>query len=1386
MSPFLTIPPTAHVAANDLAFAVRDRFPVSAGHTLIITRRVVPDFFACSDAEKAALLELVDQVKADLDRTHRPDGYNVGFNAGVAAGQTVMHVHVHVIPRYHQDVEDPRGGVRYVIPDKANYLRSREDPLTDGERHADGAPRNLMAALGPHLSRATVIDVLAAFVQDSGLTVVENALRSAVACDQRRARVRVLTGDYLDITAATALRTLLDWAAAADEGAGSIETRVVEHAAIGRAFHPKAWRVEGPGFGLAFLGSSNLSASALVQGVEWNLAVERHRDALAYGRVVDSFEQIWRLARPLDASWVDAYARRPRRVQQELPPPEPWERLQPTSVQETALTALAQARADGCRRTLVVMATGLGKTLLAVFDLQQLGAQLGRMPRVLWVAHRRELLDQAAASMRRVFPHARLAWWQGGPGPTEAWDVVFGSVLTLARPPNLARLDAMDFDVVVVDEAHHAEAASYRRVMAEVKRAFVLGLTATPDRGDGSDVVGLFDDHVAFRADLGVGICDGHLVPFSYFGLKDPTNFAAVPWRNGGFDPAALATALATQVRMDRLWEAWNEADKAASRTLVFCASISHGAFVRDWLAERGVRVALVHGGAGSDDRFTALSDLEAGRLDAVCSVDLFNEGVDCRPIDRVVMLRPTESPVLFLQQLGRGLRRATDKARLVVLDFVGNHRVFLDRVRGLISLMNPTASVAAFLERRVAVLPTGCSVDVEIEAIDLLKKLLPQGSSVEALRVYRELRAARGVRPQAGELVRRGFNPLRLSSEGWLGLVAAEHDLSADEVAARTALPGWWTELETTALTKSFKLVVLSALLEHDALFAGMDLDRLAERCHALLLRSPELFADLEGVKAIGEPRAPTGWRSYWDTNPVAAWTRGRWFRREGGALQFTGQVDEALRPVVVALTAELVDARLAQYRRRREVASGDASFVARVFHSGGDPILKLPNAREGLPNGETDVLVDGGAVWRFRFAKIAINVARPLGSDRNALADLLRGWFGLAAGKPGTDFRVRFRKTPDGWFAEPLGEVVQLARGRFPAYPSLRAAAGPEGGGDELPAATEVALPGETASGRFAVRVAGDSMAGGPNPLHDGDWVILELCRGLGIGAVRGRVVLVAVEQPGGGTTHHLKRVVERADGWALASDNPAVADLPADGATVIARFVSVVRPESLAPPEGEALADSAVADAFGVSEPPRGEESRCDGHLFLRLEGGARFDGPDRARGAAPNPGETAFVLVRPDLGAPWTYLGVGRFADGRWAFPPPTRALWSELSAGRSASRTLPVAYAQVAEAFAASLPVGASFVSASGTTWRVAERKPGGSVIVDGGGQARPVTLTDIGWVLRAREAGGVLDEAAVNRHRYLDGTAKASTRWVDTGIAIGLVRTFGGRDHGPK
>ncbi|MDB4958194.1 MAG: ATP-dependent helicase YejH [Myxococcales bacterium] len=1409
MSVFLEVPEEAWIFANALAFAFRDRFPVAPGHTLVVTRRVTPDWFTATEDERAAVFALIGDVKRQLDEELAPDGYNVGFNAGAAAGQTVMHLHVHVIPRFRGDMDDPRGGVRHVIPSKANYLREVPPLATGGDD--DPFSRHVI----PLFERANEIAIVAAFVQESGLDRIQAAVESALV---RGARIRVITGDYLNITQAGALETLLDWEQAAqnDDGEpGRFLARVIEVERLptrNKSFHPKSWRFESTDLGVAFVGSSNLSRSALESGIEWNLRVDRDRDATAYTRVRDAFEGLWVRGRKLDPAWIEAYALRARGAQLAMPPGEEDEDAiepppAPHDVQIEALARLRACRGEGRKRAIVVLATGLGKTWLAAFDHAQLQVEIGRRPRLLFIAHRAELLKQASRTYRRMLraggETARVGWFLGDSSELAA-DLVFASVAKLSRQDNLARLANEHFDYVVIDEVHHAAADSYRRILDRVDPAFLLGLTATPDRADSADILGLFDDFVAYRADIVRGIDVGRLTPFHYVGIKDDIDYENIPWRNRRFDPDALSRAAQTEARMSTLWSAWDA--HRGSRTLVFCCSIAHANFVRGWLRAKGVKVAAVYAGEGSDDRERSLTDLESGELEAICAVDVFNEGVDVPSIDRVVMLRPTESSVVFLQQLGRGLRASEGKTSVNVVDFVGNHRMFLERLRALLSLggASGAAALRELLHAEGTVeLPAGCSVDLELEAKTLLANLFQVSGANEVERAYRELCVERGTaedpasRPTAGELQRMGYLPSRLRERhgSWFDFVRGESGLAADEVRLLEVAAGFLRELEITPMTKCFKMVTLEVLLEQHALLDGMPLDELATRAHAWLRRSPELFADVLDELRVQtlDDASRSKWLRYWADNPIAAWTRreGRaWFRIEGDVFRLDLDITPELAAPLHRLGRELVDYRLAQYRdRKRQDQPTSEGFVCKVTWNKRDPIVKLPpRDRATIPEGETDVRLPDGAVWQFRFAKEFCNVARPAGTSNNQLPDLLRGWFGPRAGQPGTAFQIRFHASPNGLWVEPVQvEVIELAsRRKIVAYPDLRAAAGHVANSVEPPEAELVSLPVEDADPElFAVRVSGTSMDGGKQPLHDGDWTVMRLARSMPASSVEGRVVLVQVEDDAHGAGYQIKRLKRDGRAWRLTSDNPDGPTFEATEAMVpIARLERSLRPEDLAPAIGTVCEEPELARQFQLDRlSPRSD--RHMGHLFIFIDQPDLLVEPDRVRftGITPRPAETAFVLAKREATS-WQYIGICRqTADrGIWSLPAVDLATWRKWGKGREVSRRLPGGALEKAHLTAAALlarPEDQRWIQRGARRARILGEARNGGLRVDGGPDGfaeRTVSLTDLAWVIHAAEdvaaTGGLLDEPRVNKLRYLDGTSKESTRWIDTGWAI--------------
>ena len=1015
--PFCSIDDDHCLVSTPIVQAFWDRYPVADGHALVIPRRHVSSWFDATDEERAALLHTVDKVRAEIDQRHRPDGYNLGVNVGAAAGQTVPHLHLHVIPRYRGDVPDPRGGVRHVLSQRANYLAG---PLTEGAPHdrnlISGLNDPLLPHLVAHLDRATHVDIAVAFSMGSGVKLLEEYLRDVVA---RAGRVRIVTGDYLGVTEPDALLRLLDLG----EGA---ECRVYESA--GMSFHPKSYILyTGDGLGTAFVGSSNLSKSALALGVEWNYRVITSRDGAGFRQVREAFEKLFHHGStvPLTPEWIDRYRRRRAPAPPALtgvpvellaPPPDPH------PIQQEALALLTKTRADGNSAGLVVLATGLGKTWLSAFDTQQANAR-----RVLFVAHREEILDQAMRTYRTIRPKAVLGKYTGTERSPDA-DVVFASIQTLGRQRHLDRFAPDRFDYIVVDEFHHASAATYRRLLDHFTPDFLLGLTATPERTDGADLLTLCGDNLVYRCDLAEGIKLGLLSPFDYYGVPDEVDYENIPWRSNRFDEEALTNAVATRSRAENALEQLQR--RGGTKTLAFCVSQRHADFMRRFFTGAGLRAAAVHSGETSDPRTHSLERLQRGELDVLCAVDMFNEGVDLPDVDTILMLRPTESQLLWLQQFGRGLRYRPGK-RLKLIDYIGNHRTFLLKPRTLFQLGPGDSEIRAALRlieegRGAELLPPGCSVTYELEAKEILRSLLSTPPAGDALVAYYvDFRERTGVRPSASETFHDGYDP-KASRRGygsWFQFVRVMGDLSAVEDTVESRLRTFLTQLEVTPMTRSYKMVVLLAMIAENAFPGIVAIEQLMARVRSLARRSAGLRTDfgdaLENDAAL---------RQLLEENPIDAWISGggmggqRYFTYEDGRFAATLSISPELREVAAEMARELAEWRLSQYLRRAGAAEGAPRIFCKVSHANGRPILFLPSRdrNPGIPEGWVEISADGEA-YQAKFAKIAVNVLTKGSSEQNVLPDLMHRWFGPNAGQPGTTFSVDFERSSDGYILAP-----------------------------------------------------------------------------------------------------------------------------------------------------------------------------------------------------------------------------------------------------------------------------------------------------------------------------------------------------------------------------
>ncbi|GBG07045.1 putative DNA helicase [Paenibacillus agaridevorans] len=484
--------------------------------------------------------------------------------------------------------------------------------------------------------------------------------------------------------------------------------------------------------------------------------------------------------------------------------------ITPRFAQLEALEGLDRTLEEGYEKAMVVMATGLGKTYLAGFLAK-------RFKRVLFVAHREEILHQAKASFSRILPDRSFGLYNGVHKEADA-DCIFASIYTLGMRRHRESFSTDAFDLIVVDEFHHAAAVSYRSVMDYFEPKFMLGITATPDRMDGKDVFALCDGNVAYQIHFLEAIRRGWLSPFRYFGVYDSTDYSQIRWLGSHYDEEQLAALQLRDSMALRIYEAWGE--HKITRTIAFCSSIRQADYLADYFQERGVSTVSLHSGTIGMTRTEAIEGLSKGNLDIIFTVDLFNEGVDIPSVDTLLFVRPTESLTVFTQQVGRGLRLSENKSHCHIIDLIGNYRNADLKMR-LFEEKDETSSSGKVAV--TAALPGECELKLDIQVIDLLaeisRKKLPRREYL--LGAYRQLKHELGRTPTYLELHLHGrANSREYASEfgSYIGFLHWAHELTEREQGLFQQYEAWLKDVEKTAMAKSYKMIVLLAMLERGA----------------------------------------------------------------------------------------------------------------------------------------------------------------------------------------------------------------------------------------------------------------------------------------------------------------------------------------------------------------------------------------------------------------------------------------------------------------------------------------------------------------------------------------------------------------------------------------
>lgn len=693
--------------------------------------------------------------------------------------------------------------------------------------------RYLLDKLQEQISRSSTIYILTSFAMKSGVRLLNGGLKAAA---ERGADIKVCVGDYLFVTQPEALRELISIHP-------DIEVRL--YRSEGVSFHPKAYLFEDAEGGYFIVGSSNLSRSALTDGVEWNLGLDKSVDEGVFAEAMEQFLKLFYAPEtvPVNVETIADYEKQCQDYHQRHPnlartwveaeeielmlPAEqkeievsdespdfvretaaPYGTIQPRFAQVEALQRLEATYEEGYDKAMVVMATGLGKTYLAAFFAR-------RFSRVLFIAHREEILRQAKRSFERVMPDRTGGLYDGNQKEGNA-DMVFASIFTLSMKKHLHAFQPDSFDLIVVDEFHHAAASSYERVLRYFRPRFLLGITATPDRNDNKDVYALCDGNVAYRIDFIEAVRRGWLAPFRYYGIYDDIDYSQIKWLGNRYDEEQLLQAQLREEVAEKILRAWEQYKK--TRTLVFCSSVRQADFLSKYFQRHGYRTVSLHSKQRSISRKQAIAMLERRELAAIFTVDLFNEGVDIPSVDTLLFVRPTESLTVFTQQVGRGLRLYEGKDYCVIIDLIGNYRNADVKLRLFDTQRGETKKKAR--EPVMPTVPETCELHLDVQAIHLLEEMQKkrQPRKERLLADYRQLKQELGRRPTYLELHLHGRSEAaEYKSEfgSYVGFLYWADELSDLEKDVFRKYEPWLVEVERTVMSKSYKMVVLKAMLE-------------------------------------------------------------------------------------------------------------------------------------------------------------------------------------------------------------------------------------------------------------------------------------------------------------------------------------------------------------------------------------------------------------------------------------------------------------------------------------------------------------------------------------------------------------------------------------------
>ena len=712
---------------------------------------------------------------------------------------------INKVKEVHNDIEIKEKSINYNTITTSNSITGDKD--------------HIYPKLKQSFKTATTIDIIVSFLMESGVKLLLQDLKEAL---NRGVKIRILTGNYLKITQPQALYLLKS------ELKDKVDLRFYNNP--NKSFHPKAYMFHNPIDSEIYIGSSNISRGALTSSIEWNYRFLKSTAPNDFKVFYDTFEDLFNnhsliitdeVLKDYSKQWT-----RPN-IYKDIEKEESKEDnviniFEPRGAQIEALYSLEKSREEGFDKGLVVAATGIGKTYLSAFD-------SAKYNKILFVAHREEIIKQAAQSFKNVRNSDDIGFFYSNQKDTKN-SFIFALVQTLGKEQYLNEeyFSKDYFDYIIVDEFHHAVSSNYKKIIDYFTPKFLLGLTATPERLDSKDVFALCDYNMVYEVRLKDAINKGWLVPFRYYGIYDETvNYEDIDYKNGKYDDKQLEEALMLNKRGEVILNHYLKYN--SKRAIGFCTSRHHAEYMAKVFNENNIPSAAVYSGEKgeySEERNIALSKLTSGELKVIFSVDMFNEGLDVPAIDMVMFLRPTQSPTIFLQQLGRGLRKFKDKKYLNVLDFIGNYKK-ANLVPFLLSGKEYSASECKKNKQGDYEFPEECIVDFDFKIIDIFKKQAEREMKVKdkVKEQFEVVSQMLGYRPSRVELFTyiddevyqnirsKAMNPF----SNYLEYIKENDKLTHDEeILYNSRGREFINMIETTSMSKTYKMPVLLAFYNY------------------------------------------------------------------------------------------------------------------------------------------------------------------------------------------------------------------------------------------------------------------------------------------------------------------------------------------------------------------------------------------------------------------------------------------------------------------------------------------------------------------------------------------------------------------------------------------